>query len=264
MPCIHMMCCLLAGISACQGLVSEHTSSWSWKPRGGLEVSFWGGLRADGSNKGVPVREALRNIVDTGCNAYIFGPSGFGKSELIKNAFVPALRAKHGMNAVMITGSTGMASLHIDGNTVHSMAGVGRGKGTIEDIVIEMPDVARARLIRCKVIILDEISMISADFLQMLDKVFRLVRNCPDTVFGGIQMIVVGDFGQLPPVPDLINDAKSSEKEMPEAPYAFEGETWQLAAFKCYRLTHCYRCEARTSKCMLSFVGVDVVGNHGQ
>lgn len=102
---------------------------------------------------------------------------------------------------VAMTAPTGIAASHISGQTLHSWAGIGLGKGKPTTIVAKVKNnaAACARWTRCHVLLIDEISMLDSELFSVLDHCGRQIRNS-DVAFGGIQLIAVGDFFQLPPV----------------------------------------------------------------
>lgn len=165
--------------------------------------------------------EALE-VLKSGKNVFLTGEPGSGKTHTV-NQFIGWLAAREVYPAV--TASTGIAATHINGMTIHSWSGIGIKKEIkpydIKQILSK--DYARARIMSCKVLIIDEVSMLSAETLDNVDKVLRYAHG-NDMPFGGIQVILVGDFYQLPPV----------SKEGPVR-FAFEAFAWKAAApIVCY------------------------------
>ncbi len=162
--------------------------------------------------------EAL-HVLKTGANVFLTGEPGSGKTFTI-NAYIAWLRAR-GIEP-SVTASTGIAATHVNGMTIHSWSGIGVKRSLSEwDLDALM---GRERLVervtRAKVLIIDEISMLDASTLEMVDRVLRNVRRSffNDKPFGGLQVIFVGDFFQLPPV--------SSESE---SAFAFSSRAWEAA-----------------------------------
>lgn len=158
--------------------------------------------------------EAL-NILKTGANAFLTGEPGSGKTHTV-NAYVRWLRS-HGIEPA-ITASTGIAATHVGGMTIHAWSGIGI-KDYLSpadiDAIASKEHVVR-RMQKTSVLIIDEVSMLSGDVLSMVDAVLREVRRS-ETAFGGLQVILVGDFFQLPPV------SKGSRT----ATFAFESHAWK-------------------------------------
>ncbi|HEV7121627.1 MAG TPA: AAA family ATPase, partial [Candidatus Paceibacterota bacterium] len=169
--------------------------------------------------------DALR-ILATGANVFLTGEPGSGKTHTV-NAYVQWLRARGIEPAV--TASTGIAATHIQGMTIHSWSGIGVKESLSEadiDAIASKEHVAR-RIQRTTVLIIDEVSMLSGSVLTMVDQVCREVKRQPDLAFGGMQVVLVGDFFQLPPI-SRTNSAQ----------FAFESPSWEAL-----RLIICYLTE---------------------
>lgn len=142
-------------------------------------------------------QEALR-ILKTGANVFLTGAAGSGKTYLL-NEYIRFLKSRN--VAVGITASTGIAATHMGGLTIHAWAGIGIAR-TAGDIDIRLMAASRRvlkRFIRIDVLIIDEISMLDADRLNLVDRVARVARGSFEP-FGGMQVVLCGDFFQLPPV----------------------------------------------------------------
>jgi len=142
-------------------------------------------------------REALE-ILKTGSNIFLTGVPGAGKTYVI-NEYIKYLEDKGIYPAV--TASTGIAATHIGGTTIHSFSGIGIetniDKYKLEKILER--DKLVKKIQNTKVLIIDEISMLDAQTLDNVNKVLKEIKN-PTLPFGGVQIIFVGDFFQLPPV----------------------------------------------------------------
>lgn len=141
--------------------------------------------------------EAL-TILKTGVNVFLTGEPGSGKTHTI-NAFVDWLRAS-GIEP-SITAATGIAATHVGGMTLHSWSGIGIAESLSSadiDRIATKEHIAR-RIQKAKVLIIEEVSMLSAATFEMADAVCREVRRV-DQPFGGVVVVLVGDFFQLPPV----------------------------------------------------------------
>jgi ATP-dependent DNA helicase PIF1 len=160
-------------------------------------------------------QERALDILKTGANAFLTGEPGAGKTHVI-NQYIAWLEAA-GLK-VAVTASTGIAATHIGGMTIHSWSGLGiRDQLTpydLDQIGSNEKVVKRAKAAHALVI--DEISMLDGKVLDMVDQVLRTVRQSTEA-FGGVQVIVVGDFFQLPPV--------TRNGDMMR--YAFESRAWE-------------------------------------
>ncbi len=145
--------------------------------------------------------EAL-SILKLGVNVFLTGEPGAGKTHTI-NEYIQWLRERGVEPAV--TASTGIAATHVGGMTIHSWSGIGVKKRLTDwDIEnIQAREKTAKRIYDAKVLIIDEISMLDADTLESVDAVLRALRKPvlqEAKSFGGLQVIFVGDFFQLPPV----------------------------------------------------------------
>src|SRR6185503_6959245 len=140
--------------------------------------------------------EALA-ILKTGANVFLTGEPGSGKTHTV-NEYVAYLRA-HNIEPA-ITASTGIAATLIKGMTIHSWSGIGiKERLSNYDLdKIASNEKAAKRIMHAQVLIIDEVSMLSASVFDMVEAVCRVVRR-NSRPFGGLQVVLVGDFFQLPP-----------------------------------------------------------------
>lgn len=140
----------------------------------------------------------LLNAVKSGNNVLLHSPAGFGKTTLTKR-LVQELR--HEGWTCAVTALTGIAALNLGGSTLHSWAGIGLGKEDASRLAAKVgkSGPAAKRWLMTKVLIIDEISMMSDELFEKLDEVGRFVR-CNGDTFGGLKILASGDFLQLPPV----------------------------------------------------------------
>ncbi len=135
-------------------------------------------------------------IMLSGESVLLTGPAGAGKTYVL-NQFIK--HAKHEGKHVSVTATTGLAATHLGGTTIHSWAGIGVNDYIPQGFAEHMAKGRREIIEKTDVLIIDEISMLHDYRLDMVDEVCRLVRK-KDVPFGGIQLIMSGDFFQLPPV----------------------------------------------------------------
>lgn len=159
------------------------------------------------------------DILKLGHTAFLTGAAGAGKSYVLRD-YISYLR-RHGVRYA-VTASTGIASTHIGGSTIHAWSGIGiRQKLTSYDLdAIEEKANLYKRWNDTQVLIIDEVSMLHASFVDMLDMVARHMRR-KDAPFGGMQVVFTGDFFQLPPVVKLGNEYESEEV------FAFTSKAWK-------------------------------------
>jgi ATP-dependent exoDNAse (exonuclease V) alpha subunit len=115
----------------------------------------------------------------------------------VLNKFIGAARQRG--RSVAVTASTGIASTHINGQTIHSWSGVGVATALTDELLKRIRPRRKKAITNTDVLVIDEVSMMSAWLLDMVDHVCRNLRNNP-TPFGGLQVVLSGDFFQLPPV----------------------------------------------------------------
>lgn len=160
-------------------------------------------------------------LAQSGKSFFFFGEAGTGKSTTL--SFIVQELA-HANLEVAITASTGVAACQINGVTLHSFAGIGLGRGDDERLykMLSNNKTARQKWMLLNTLIIDEISMLDPEYLDTLERlVSRLRGRVP---FGGIQLIFIGDFSQLPPV-------RRSDDEGSRMVYSFQSRTWA----KCIR-----------------------------
>lgn len=147
---------------------------------------------------------------------------------------IASLRRKYARepDRVAVTASTGLAACNVGGVTLHSFGGIGLGKEPVPELVkkVRRNQKAKNRWLRTKVLIVDEISMVDGDLFDKLEGIARAVRN-NGRPFGGIQLVITGDFFQLPPVPDYGKIAK----------FAFDAATWDTSIEHTIGLTQIFR-----------------------
>lgn len=136
-------------------------------------------------------------IMMAGESVLLTGPAGSGKTYVL-NQFIRL--AKHEGRHVSVTATTGLAATHLGGTTIHAWAGIGIRDDITDGFVDSMSKGRREIIEKTDVLVIDEISMLHDYRLDMVDEVCRLVRKNIDTPFGGIQIVMSGDFFQLPPV----------------------------------------------------------------
>lgn len=190
--------------------------------------------------KAMDQQTALK-ILKSGVNVFLTGEPGSGKTYTI-NQYVSYLHS-HGIKPA-ITASTGIAATHIGGMTIHSWCGIGiksrLGPGDLKNIVSN--DYIKKRVGPAKILIIDEISMLPPETLGMIDVVCRTVKNIHQP-FGGMQVVLVGDFFQLPPVMRKNYSEFAQENLFDEGPmrFAYDAPVFREADFATCYITEQYR-----------------------
>ena len=135
-------------------------------------------------------------ILNAGANVFLTGAPGAGKTYVL-NEFIRQARADGA--TVAVTASTGIAATHINGQTVHSWSGIGVATALTDGLLKRITTRRRRRIEATDILVIDEVSMMHAWLFDMVDTVCRKLRRDPRP-FGGLQVVLSGDFFQLPPV----------------------------------------------------------------
>lgn len=141
-------------------------------------------------------RQLALEILLSGENVLLTGPAGSGKTHLL-NEFISL--AKRDGKHVSVTATTGLAATHLGGTTVHAWSGIGIHDELPTDFEDYITKSRRDIIETTDVLVIDEISMLHDYRLDMVDEVARKVRE-DERPFGGLQVVLCGDFFQLPPV----------------------------------------------------------------
>lgn len=172
--------------------------------------------------------QALK-ILKSGENVFLTGSAGAGKTYVL-NQYIDYLKARK--IRVAVTASTGIAATHMNGSTIHSWAGIG-----IKDILsssdlrnMSTKKYLKKNLEKSQVLIIDEISMLHLNQLNLVNTVLKHFKDTR-AAFGDIQLVVAGDFFQLPP----IGDTPIKER------FSFMSNAWVEADFRVCYLTEQYR-----------------------
>ena len=165
-----------------------------------------------------PDQQRAVTIARSGKSFFLTGAGGTGKSYVIRS-IVEALH-REGKD-VALTAMTGCAALLLGkgAKTLHSWAGIGLGKESVQTIVVKLRKSFRAKKnwLAADTLIIDEVSMMTPELLDKLEEIGKAIRRRPAS-FGGLQLILVGDMYQLPP----INKETGGEHH-----FVFEAASWK-------------------------------------
>jgi len=173
----------------------------------------------------------ILEMLKSGQNAFLTGPAGCGKTFLL-NQYIEYLKENN--VEVGITASTGIAATHLNGRTIHSWCGMGiNPKLTKTQITkLKRKKHLKQRINNAKVLVIDEVSMLNATRLDVVDAICKAFRK-DIRPFGGLQIILCGDFFQLPPV--------SRGKE--DGDFVTESKIWKKMDIKICYIEEQYRQE---------------------
>lgn len=176
-------------------------------------------------------QEKALAILKSGKNVFLTGSAGTGKTYVL-NEYINYLRERK--VPVAVTASTGIAATHMNGMTIHSWSGIGIKEHLTQGNLVTMKTkkYLKKNLEKAKILIIDEISMLHKNQLNLVDKVLRYFKGNHQP-FGGIQVVLSGDFFQLPPIGNYAE--KSRDK------FSFMSEAWVNANFTICYLTEQYR-----------------------
>lgn len=176
-------------------------------------------------------QETALKLLKAGENVFLTGSAGAGKTYTL-NQYINYLKARK--VPVAITASTGIAATHMNGMTIHTWAGIGIKDFLSDADLKNMKErkYLKEHLENAQVLIIDEISMLHAKQLNLVNQVLKYFKDSDDA-FGGIQVIVAGDFFQLPPVGK--NDERNRDK------FCFMSDAWVEAKFRVCYLTEQHR-----------------------
>ncbi|GAV56129.1 hypothetical protein ZYGR_0BA00350 [Zygosaccharomyces rouxii] len=173
--------------------------------------------------------QVINLVVNNRLNVFYTGSAGTGKSVILRT-LIDRLSSVYGREAVAVTASTGLAAATIGGTTIHRWCGIGLGNQSVDHLV---KHIKKQRQIFSvwrftKVLIIDEISMLDGRMLDKIEMVARRVRQ-NEQPFGGIQLVLTGDFFQLPPV--------SKDGVV----FSFESQMWKNCIQRTILLTKVFR-----------------------
>ena len=185
------------------------------------------------------------DLLKSGKNVFLTGPGGTGKSY-----FIEQVRRQLGADGkkIGVTALTGCAAILLGhgAKTLHSWAGIGLGKGTLSELIKGVRSNRRSasNWMTTDLLIIDEVSMMPAELFDKLNDIAKVVRKCPGKPFGSLQVLLVGDFYQLPPIADGPEDGK----------FAFESAAWSTVVHETVELRKIHRQSEETFRDMLGRV----------
>ena len=175
------------------------------------------------------MKQALAlEIMLSGENIFLTGAAGSGKTFTL-NRFIKL--AKNSGKKVSVTATTGLAATHLGGNTIHAWSGIGIYDYLSKKFFEKIPKTRVEIIKNTDILVIDEISMLHDFRLNMVEEICRTIRQ-NDKPFGGIQVILCGDFFQLPPINR--NGSRTGG-------FAIHSEAWRMSDFTVCYLEENYR-----------------------
>lgn len=164
------------------------------------------------------------NLLKSGKNIFMTGSAGTGKTYVLRQ-YIQYLKERRIHPTVVAP--TGIAASHLKGQTIHSFFALGIRDTVVDNGYVEFlleKSYLKSRFSKLKVLIIDEVSMVSPEIFASMDKVLRAFKNNPEP-FGGVQVVISGDFFQLPPVSKVFKEKRFA---------------WQSPVWKALELRSCY------------------------
>ena len=187
-------------------------------------------------------QEKALAILKSGKNIFLTGSAGTGKTYVL-NQYIKYLKERN--IPVSITASTGIAATHLEGTTIHAWSGIGIKNSlstrNLQDL--RKKKYLKKNIDKSKVLIIDEISMLHKKQLDMVNVVLKYFRETEEA-FGGIQLILCGDFFQLPPIGDYSETNRDK--------FSFMSQSWLDANLSICYLTDQYRQTDNTLNAILN------------
>jgi len=202
-----------------------------------------------------PTPDRIIQLIRSGRNIFITGPGGTGKSTIVN-------RLNNEITNINVTAMTGCAALLLEckAKTLHSWAGIGLGRDSTEKCIehITKRSYLKKQWTSTRTLVIDEVSMLTPELFEKLDVIGRAVRKRSMVPFGGLQIIAVGDFCQLPPIP---RDASGQEIEMK---FLFESDIWDSSIQYVVLLTKIWRQKDPVYQKLLSEIRLGIVSEESE
>lgn len=164
-------------------------------------------------------------------NIFLTGKAGTGKSTLLR--YFRATTKK----APVVIAPTGIAAINVQGSTIHRLFGFGID---ITPNRVRKVSFEKAKIFKnLKMLVIDEISMVRADLFECIDRFLKLNTDKPTLPFGGVQIILIGDLYQLPPV--VNREEKKLFETYYKSPFFFSTTAYKNGNFKNFELNNVFR-----------------------
>ena len=184
-------------------------------------------------------------------HVFVTGRAGTGKSTILNHL------AWNTSKSIAVCAPTGVAALNVGGQTIHSLLRL--PTGMIADHTLDQPTELKKLLGAIDTLVIDEISMVSADLMDAIDRSLRQARGKRHDPFGGVQIIMFGDPFQLPPVPPRDPHERAYFQDTYRSLWFFDAKVWQQTELTAIELTEVHRQSDTRFKQILGAVRFGVV-----
>jgi ATP-dependent DNA helicase PIF1 len=166
------------------------------------------------------------NLFKKNKNLFLTGPGGSGKTYLIKLFYNYAISNNKNIQVCALTGCAAVL-LNCKASTIHSWSGIGIANGFNNNIIKKAVSnkYVKKKWKAIDILIIDEVSMMSKKIFNILNEIAKQIRK-NDKPFGGIQVILSGDFYQLPPVSKYNINNQDSDNDIEKSMFCFESDHW--------------------------------------
>lgn len=178
-------------------------------------------------------KQALELIDNSSKHIFITGKAGVGKSTLLEYAY------KNSSKNMVIVAPTGVAALNVHGQTIHRFFAFPINVTPEKIANYEVTPRAKRIYKQLQTLVIDEVSMLRADIFDCIDTFLRLYGPNKDKAFGGVQLVLVGDLYQLPPV--ITNQEAQYYANRYATPYFFSAEAFRHISLEVIELNKIYR-----------------------
>lgn len=185
-------------------------------------------------------------IESTREHVFVTGRAGTGKSTLLQTFLATTERT------VVVSAPTGVAALNVGGQTIHSLFRL--PIGLIADQELDLSRELRTLLQGVDTVVIDEVSMVSADLMDAIDRRLRQARGRRHEAFGGVQVVLFGDPYQLAPVPGRDEGERAYYADHYRSMWFFDAAVWQEADLRIVELQTIHRQQDEAFRAMLSAV----------
>jgi ATP-dependent DNA helicase PIF1 len=179
-------------------------------------------------------KAAVDYMLHTNGHVFLTGRAGTGKTHALK--WFKHLSSKN----IHVCAPTGIAALNAEGSTVHNLLGLNTSLPADDNVDYYKVKAKRRHLMSMQVLIIDEISMVNSDLMDSIDRQLRVLKENRYEPFGGVQIVMIGDPYQLPPVVTK-EDERYYKACGYKSPWFFDAKIWEETDFRTFALTQVQR-----------------------